>query len=375
MDTISRLHHICLTVDSTNWRQIWPQEMAFFTEFLRMNAYEINVEEMDVEISLEGLDKGMGLGPQKIAFWEESGAPKLDYFYYVAGEDMSEAACMIDLIVFLTDPGQRTQPQPNMYTGGLRGLTMLVDNIDAIYQRGLSSGQDFLSAPTTDRWGELGEVKYAVVKDPMGNHVELLETQESSGIGDGKVLRIFSINENVSDMRKSLEFFVEGCGMEIVCQFEQCADAFAVANNAPQGAKAQTCLLKGTHSGVQTYFSLTQWESPICAPHALDEGYTPSYYRMWHWVEGDKNNVQALWDKMEHKMPKPMMPPYSYPSPAPWSEVTMSFFVDDDGAFHEFANHVTGGWGGLGELVDDTEYGENFEKYKKFIDPPAKASQ
>ena len=53
--------------------------------------------------------------------FDDEGHPVLEYFYYLAGEDISEAACVIDLIVFLTDPGQRTQPMETMNVQGLRG--------------------------------------------------------------------------------------------------------------------------------------------------------------------------------------------------------------------------------------------------------------
>ncbi len=367
METVDRYHHICLTVNSENWKEVWPKEMAFFTRFLRMHAYEINVEEMDLESSLEGLEKGLGLGPQKIVTYEESGKPKLDYFYYVMGEDMSETACLIDLIVFVTEPGQRTQPHPNMYTQGLRGLTLLVDNMEAIYRRGQEMGIEFLSEPVTDNWGDIGEVQYAVVKDAMGNPVELLQTDEVAEPGDGKVLRIFSLNQNTADLEQGLSFHVDGCGVSVAARVEHSGEAFAKANNVGADARATTCFLKGTNPDAKTYYALTQWHDPVTQVNTPDEGYTASYYRMWHWIKGNSDNVQALWDKMKPRMKTAAMDPYTYPSPAPWSDVTMSFFLDQDNVLQEFANHEEGGWAGLEEVRDDPKYSRNFEAKEKWF--------
>ena len=62
MKTIDRLHHVCLTVSSENFEETWPKELAFFADFLRMNTYKIDVREMDEEITLQGLEQGMGTG-------------------------------------------------------------------------------------------------------------------------------------------------------------------------------------------------------------------------------------------------------------------------------------------------------------------------
>ena len=81
---------------------------------------------------------------------------------------------------------------------------------------------------------------------------------------------------------------------------------------------------------------------------------------MWHWVKGNQEGVQRLWDKLLPKIAMPVQAPFSYPSPAPWGDVTMSFFVDHDGVLQEIANHLDGTWNGLGEIVDHELYRDNF---------------
>ena len=365
MKTIDRLHHVCLTVSSENFEETWPKELAFFADFLGMNCYKNDVSEMDEEISLKGIEQGLGLGPQTPVVYAEDGRAILDHFYYVAGEDMSETACMIDLIVFLCEPGQLTEPQPNLHTQGLRGLTLLTDNIDAVYRRGLDMGIELLSAPTTQDWGSLGEVRYMVAKDAMGNPIELVQTDEITEPGDGRILRIFSINQNTADLDNALEFFRDGCGMSVAARLEHRGEGFATSMGVSGAARATTCLLKGTNPDAKTYFALTSWDEPGLQPFALRERYTASFFRMWHWIRGHKEDVQELWDKMEPKMKKPTMSPYCYPSVRPWSEVTMSFFVDHDGVHQEFANHAEGGWHGLEEMVDHPEFSKQFGVFER----------
>ena len=365
MKTIDRLHHVCLTVSSENFEETWPKELAFFADFLRMNTYKIDVREMDEEITLQGLEQGMGLGPQKPVVYADDGRAIIDHFYYVAGEDMSETACMIDLIVFLCEPGQLTQPQPNMHTQGLRGMTLLTDNVDAVHRRGLEMGIEFLSPPKTQDWGSLGEVRHMVAKDPVGNPVELVQTEEITEPGDGKILRLFSINQNTADLDQALGFFRDGCGMSVAARIEHRGAGFTASMGVSGEAQATTCLLQGTNPDAKTFFALTCWNEPELQPFSLKDGYTASYYRMWHWVRGNKEGAQELWDKMEPKMNVPAMGPYCYPSPRPWGDVTMSFFVDHDSVHQEFANHVEGGWHGLGELVDHPEFSKQFGVFER----------
>ena len=364
MKTIDRIHHICLTVSSENFEETWPKELAFFADFLGMNTYKIDVSEMDEELTLKGLEEGMGVGKQTPVIFSEDGRAICDHFYYVAGEDMSETACMIDLIVFLCKPGQMTQTQKNMYTKGLRGMQLQADNVDAIYQRGTEQGVEFLSEPVTDNWGEIGEVRYVVAKDVIGNHVELVQMADTPQ-GEGKILRMFSVNQNTVDLEQSLDFWRDGCGMKQIATVEHDNEAFATAVGAP-GARAKTVYLQGTNPDeTTTYFALTQWEHPTLDELQLEQGYTASYYRMWHWINGGKDGAQELWDKMEPKMVVPAMGPYTYPSPRPWGDVTMSFFVDYDGVHQEFANHAPGGWGGLGEMLDHPEHSKQFGVFER----------
>ena len=368
METVDRIHHICLTVSSENWRETWPKEMAFITEFLGMNAYYCATEEFDFETSKWGIEVGMGLGPQEVESYYDDGTPRLDYFFFVAGEDMSSTACMIDLIVFVTNPGQLSHAHPNMHTMGLRSFTVLVDNLDALYQRGIESGYEFLSEPVDADWGDLGQVRFVVVKDVMGNAIELVQTSDVAP-GEGKVKRIYSTNQNTRDIDWALDFYRDGCGMTVEAIVEHSGDEFSQSFAVPNDARATTYYLKGTNPEAKTYFSLTAWEKPTLEKQELEPLHTPSYYRQWFWIEGNKDNVWSLWNKMAPKMPSIGAEPFSYNSMRPWSEATMSFFNDNDGVLQEFANQVCGvpnEWKGLGVLVDDPEFGKNFEPKTKW---------
>lgn len=360
MRKIDRLHHICLTVTSENFATEWPKMLGFYTDFLRMNAYKVAVEEMDQETSLQSLEDGLGLGKQVPQVFDEDGHMVLEYFYYLAGEDLSETACLIDIIVFLTEPGQLTQPHSNMHTMGLRSFSLLVDNVDAVYERGIAEGHEFVSAPTTQTWGDLGEVRYVVVKDPAGNHVELVQTDEVTDLGDGSPLRIFSINQNTVDMEKALAFYSEGSGMRVEVRAELSGTDFATSTGTPDNASASLCLLKGENTEAKTFYGLTQWHEPVCKTQELADGHTTSYYRMWHWIKGNTEGVQEVWDRMAPQMQVAATPPFVYPSPKPWGDVTMAFFLDNDGVLQEFANHVDGTWRGLEEILDHEDHRDRF---------------
>ena len=88
-------------------------------------------------------------------------------------------------------------------------------------------GVEFLSEPTRQDWGGLGVVRYVVAKDPLGNHVELVETDEIRTPGEGKVIRIFSINQNTADMDSALDLFADGAGMRVLARVEHSGDKFA----------------------------------------------------------------------------------------------------------------------------------------------------
>ena len=364
MDTIDRLHHICLTVSSEDLEEGWPRVHNFYTDFLGMNSYRVPTEEMDHEIGLDSMEEGMEVGRQEIVEYDEQGRPRTEYFHYLAGEDMSETACLVDIICYLTKPGQFTQPLTNMNDLGLRGMTLLVDNIDAIYERAVEQGVVTLGEPTSQDWGDLGEVRFVVVKDPAGNPVELVQTNEISSPGDGKVLRIYSINQNTAHLDKMLDFYHEA-GMTLVARVEHESVEYGAGMGFAGSAKATTCYLKGANPEAKTYFAITQWSDPVSQAQILEEGHTPAYYRMWHWIKGDAAGVERMFDKMRPKMARVAQEPFRVVSPKPWDDVTMSFFLNDDEVHQEFANHINDSWKGLQVLVGVDGYDHNFHtKYE-----------
>lgn len=317
MDTVDRVHHLCLTVSSENYKEEWPKELDFFTSFLGMSSYRVPVEHMNTDEAIENMADGLAIGIQEPQVFDENGHPVLEYFYYLRGGDASQHATLIDLIVFLTKPGQNTQPLQNMNDQGFRSITLLVDNVNAIYQRGIDQGIEFITEPVTQNWSGLGEVRFVVVKDPIGNSVELVQTGEVAEPGDGKVLRIYSINKNTADLDKALEFYCDGCGMTVMERVEYEGEDFARSMGFDGSARATTCFLKGTNPEAKTYYALTFWDNPKTAPQVLKEGFTPSYYRMWLWVNGGSDGVQRLFDKMRPKMKVVTGEPRTFKAPPP----------------------------------------------------------
>ena len=277
METIERIHHVCLTISTDQVDDGWPKAHNFYKHFLGMNSYRVPTEEMDHELAIESMEEGMEVGKQEFVKFDDDGHPITEYFHYLAGEDMSEKACLVDLIILLTKPGQMTQPSEQMNELGL-GMTLLVDNVDAIYNRGVDQGVTFVSEPLTLDWGSLGEVRYVIVRDPLGNPVELVQTNEVTEPGDGKVLRLFSVNQNTNHLDKMLAFYRDGCGMSVDHQVEHEGEDFAKGMGYSGSANATTCFFRGTDKDAKTYFAITQWANPISEQQKLKEGHTRAFF-------------------------------------------------------------------------------------------------
>ncbi len=99
-------------------------------------------------------------------------------------------------------------PQEN----GLRGLTLFIDNLDALCAKGLTQGHKSVSEPVTLNLAHLGTVRFAVVCDPARNPAELLQIGAAEGNGD--TVRIFSININAGNLIRSLELYCDLLGMK-----------------------------------------------------------------------------------------------------------------------------------------------------------------
>ena len=348
MKSIDRVYHICLTVSTDQQEEMYPRLLDFYTNFLKMNAFRIRTEEMRREEVDTGM-AGIGIGEQKPLIDEKTGKEKhLEIFHYVCGEDTSELATLMDFITFTTEPGQMTRPLTAMNLRGLRGMTLLVDDIAAIYARGQDEGIEFISEPVEADWGSLGKVQFAVLRDPMGNPVELVQAQPSSK-GAGKVLRIFSININTADSSESLAFYRDGCGMTVEHEVEFAEENMASAMGV-ESIAATSYYLAGTNPDAQTWLCLTEWASPDLRDIELPEGVTPSWYRMFLWLDS-KQDVHNMFDKMRPSMRRVIGEPFDFYTPPPFEgTITMGMFEDPDTVVQEFAYKEN--WTGLQTGLD-----------------------
>ncbi len=347
MKSVDRVYHICLTI-STDQQEEYPRVLEFFTDFLKMNAFRIRTEEMKRDEVEQGFD-GIGIGKQTATVDEKTGKEKhLEIFHYVCGEDTSELATLMDFITFTTEPGQMTSPLDAMNLRGLRGMTLLVDDIAAIHARGQEQGVEFISEPVEADWGPLGQVLFAVVRDPLGNPVELVQTSPGSA-GEGKTLRIFSININTADAGKSLAFYRDGCGMRVEHEVELSGENMAHAMGVDR-MQATSYYLKGSNPHAETWLCLTEWASPGLGVIELPEGRTPSWYRMFLWLDS-KEDVHAMFDHMRPNMARVIGEPFDFYTPPPFEgTITMGMFEDPDTVVQEFAYKEN--WTGLQTALD-----------------------
>ena len=354
---VDRVHHMCLTISTEHSDEVFEDLRTFYTDFVGMQSYLVPTEQMDPDKSLQGME-ALGAGKQEIRQDEDTGTEEhMEIFYYLAGEDTSKYAALIDFITFRLDPGQYVEPLEKMNGMGLRNVTLLVDNLDELYSRGKRENANFLSAPVRLDWGGLGTAKFAVLRDPLNNPVELIQFGDSSG-QRCKVLRVFSLNHNTHDIDKALDFYRDGCGMTVEHVVEHSGQDFSSAFAFDELASATSYLLKGENKGEETaYFTITDWANPKVEAQKLPEGYTPAWYRMWFWID-DSQRVRALYDELRPKMKQVTGEPFEFPSPEPWGPVTMGFFYDHDDAMMEFACH-DGHWDGLHEVLESPSGSSN----------------
>ncbi|MDE0432577.1 MAG: hypothetical protein OXH92_01085 [Bryobacterales bacterium] len=347
---VDRVHHMCLTISTEHPDHVYPDLLAFYTSFVGLRSYRIPTEQLDREKSIQGLED-LGAGKQEVKVDAESGEEvHMGTYYYLCGEDASKDAALIDFVTFHLEPGQNVEALQSMNGAGLRNVTFLVDNLDELYARGQSEGVEFLSAPAEFEWGGLGRVKYAVMRDPLKNPIEFIQLGEASA-GQCKVLRVFSLNHNTQDIEKALDFYRDGCGMNVEHVVEHSGREFGIAMGFDGAVTATSYLLKGANKGEETaYFTITDWEDPKTAPQKIPEGYTPAWYRMWFWIEGS-DNVRQLYDDLGPRMKQVSGEPFTFASPEPWGPVTIGFFFDHDDAMMEFACH-DGHWDGMHEVLE-----------------------
>ena len=347
---VDRVHHMCLTISTEHPDHVYPDLLAFYTSFVGLRSYRIPTEQLDREKSIQGMED-LGAGKQEVKVDAESGKEvHMGTYYYLCGEDGSKDAALIDFVTFRLEPGQNVEALQSMNGAGLRNVTFLVDNLDELYARGQSEGVEFLSAPAEFEWGGLGRVKYAVMRDPLKNPVEFIQLGEASA-GQCKVLRVFSLNHNTQDIEKALDFYRDGCGMNVEHVVEHSGREFGIAMGFDGAVTATSYLLKGANKGEETaYFTITDWEDPKTAPQKIPEGYTPAWYRMWFWIEGS-DNVRQLYDDLGPRMKQVSGEPFTFASPEPWGPVTIGFFFDHDDAMMEFACH-DGHWDGMHEVLE-----------------------
>lgn len=93
-----------------------------------------------------------------------------------------------DSVIMVSEAGGEFKPMPS-------SIYLYVDNTDATYERALQAGGTSMMEPKDEFWGD----RFAVVKDPSGNHWSIATHQEdiSSQELEKRIQDLFGSKEQV----------------------------------------------------------------------------------------------------------------------------------------------------------------------------------
>lgn len=334
MKEIQRLHHINLAVSSLNNTEFYPQCLAFYKDFLGMTGLNLApgirmLSHDDHVESTKAFGSIMELGDKEmdVAVW------------FLRGDDASPTASCLDFLSY-NHPYLLTSPPEVAYEAGLRNVTLLVDNVDAIYARGLEQGIQFVSQPVTETLPNLGTVRFVVVIDPVGNQIELIQTDEIAELGAGNVVRLFSENINCIDVEKSLGFYRDVMGMQVITETNlDGASNIGTAMGIGEDISAKTYYLRGHAENAPTYLSLTGWLKPKTIVRERPEGVANSWFRLLLWA-GVEDVVGGSLYQRSKDLVEYVAPPHHWADDS-WGDSCFGIFYDYDGVLVELGYSST----------------------------------
>jgi catechol 2,3-dioxygenase-like lactoylglutathione lyase family enzyme len=318
MAVIERLYHVCLTVrpDPAAYRR----EVEFYRDFLGM-SFE------PVPMSQEGWEQMYaGLGGNE---------PEGEYdgdVGFLRGQQNRVEDTLIDLVSFRT-PRFETEPSAALNRIGLRGPTLLVDDLDRLHARGVASGIRFLSEPVTAGLPGLGQLRFVVASDPEGCPVELIQSPYPGAQGRGSVERVFSVNINCADLERALELYRDELGMQVRTRVSLAgASGIGRAFGFGPDVQAESCLLTGENQDGATFLNLVEWRRPEPEGRPDRGEVGNAWFRMCLYVD----DVDALYEGTRDRL-RFLAPPFTFEM-GQYGPTRVVLFLDHDGVLQEYLN-------------------------------------
>jgi catechol 2,3-dioxygenase-like lactoylglutathione lyase family enzyme len=318
MAAIERLYHVCLTVrpDPAAHRR----QLEFYRDFLGMRFEPVPMS----QAGWAQMYGGLGGNEPEGAYDGDVG--------FLRGQQNRVDDTLIDLVSF-RNPRFETEPSAMLNQVGLRGPTLLVDDLDQIHARGVAAGIRFLSEPVTAELPGLGQVRFVIARDPEGGPVELIQVSDPSAEGRGAVERLFSVNINCADLEKALELYRDELGMQVRMRMSL-DDASGIGRAFGFGAdiRAEGCLLVGEKDDGATFLNLVEWRRP----EAVVKPYAPGPGNAWFRMCLYADDPDALYERTRTGL-RFLAPPFTFDM-GQYGPTRVALFLDHDGVLQEYLN-------------------------------------
>jgi catechol 2,3-dioxygenase-like lactoylglutathione lyase family enzyme len=178
---------------------------------------------------------------------------------------------------------------------GITRLALKVRGIDALHASLSEQGVRFVGPPSTLTLGDQ-EVRTCCLYNPDDAVFQLVDTQEAPD-AEPEIERIFAVCISVSDLSRSLEFYVDVLGLNPVgAPFEvedgNLGATFPLSDNGA-GSLAGAWLRPGTASD-NTLIELVEWKQPKTYGAPVETVYNVGFPRVAFYVE----NIQDVYGEL-----------------------------------------------------------------------------
>lgn len=313
---IKRIYHV--GVNCTDMRR----STRFYSGLLGMHATPVTIP--------EHLREKWDVAAKKILGLEVDGRINAEP-YLLAGSESAEAT-YIDLIEWRS-PRTFGRPYETMTNIGIARVALFVDDVDATYERLVSNGIKCLSEPRTLVVDSGAEFRCVAFRDPDGTVMECIQTRfPTPADATPEVRRLFHINVNCTDLNRSLEFYGDTLGLDIVlraawCESQELGDILGLGERA----SADVCLLATEQGTEGTCVDLVEWKKPRFTGKPYERMNHLGIPRMAFLVD----SVDGMYEKVLRKGVKFVSDPVTIQFDPPLGKMRAVCFYDPDGTVLE----------------------------------------
>ena len=315
---IERIYHV--GVNCTDMQK----SMEFYSGHLGLDATPVTIPGHLREYYDPALKKILGL--------DETG--KVDFEPYFLTGNEAENATYIDFIQW-NSPKSFGQPYASLNHLGIARVALLVDDIDAMYDRLVSSGIKCISEPKTVTAKPSGaQFRCLAFRDPDGTVMEFVQTElPTHADAQPGARRLFHVNINCSDLKRSAEFYGNILGLDMCLQtgFYDSPELGALLDLGAQ-ASAELCMF-ATKQGVEgTVIDLVEWKKPRFTGKPYDKLNHLGIPRMAFLVD----DVDGMYEELLLKNVKFISDPVTIQFDPPVGKIRAVCFYDPDSTVLEF---------------------------------------